>query len=155
MEMSVSEAKAKLSELVDRARLGEEVLLTNRGRVVARVVGVGREEATITHKLAGQKEQETKVSKPVPAPRIVRHEEAPLVGGKHSEAEVGWVEEAAPMLSEAKQKEANEQEELCDEWAALKDELEGNQDERDQKRIGKRLGEIKSELWNRFRKRVD
>ena len=35
---SISEAKAKLSALLDRVKAGEEVTITNRGRPVARIV---------------------------------------------------------------------------------------------------------------------
>lgn len=38
MEVSVSEAKAQLTELVDRAEAGEEVVLTRHGRAVVRIV---------------------------------------------------------------------------------------------------------------------
>ena len=37
------ESKAKLSELVERASKGEEILITVRGKVKARLVGVPRE----------------------------------------------------------------------------------------------------------------
>jgi prevent-host-death family protein len=37
MEISVTEAKAQLTDLVRRAEAGEEVLLTRRGRPVARL----------------------------------------------------------------------------------------------------------------------
>ena len=37
MNVSVSEAKAQLTELVRRAEAGEEIVLTRRGRPVARI----------------------------------------------------------------------------------------------------------------------
>jgi prevent-host-death family protein len=40
MYMSITEAKAKLTELVRRAEAGEEVVLTRNGREVARVTPV-------------------------------------------------------------------------------------------------------------------
>lgn len=40
MIKSLRESKAKLSELVERASKGEEVLITVRGKVKARLVGV-------------------------------------------------------------------------------------------------------------------
>ncbi|SMF06430.1 prevent-host-death family protein [Xaviernesmea oryzae] len=40
MEISVSEAKASLTELLHRAEAGEEVVLTRRGHRVARIVPV-------------------------------------------------------------------------------------------------------------------
>jgi prevent-host-death family protein len=41
-EIGIREAKAKLSELVERVERGETVTLTRRGRAVARIVPVGR-----------------------------------------------------------------------------------------------------------------
>jgi len=38
MEVSVSEAKAQLTELIHRAEAGEEVVLTRHGRAVVRIV---------------------------------------------------------------------------------------------------------------------
>jgi prevent-host-death family protein len=40
MRISVSDAKAQLTELVRRAEAGEEVVLTRHGRDVARIAGV-------------------------------------------------------------------------------------------------------------------
>jgi len=37
---SISEAKAKLSSLLDRVKAGEEVIITDRGKPVARIVQV-------------------------------------------------------------------------------------------------------------------
>ena len=39
MRVSVTEAKARLSRLIDRARPGEEVIITRRGTPVAKLVG--------------------------------------------------------------------------------------------------------------------
>lgn len=38
MNVSIAEAKAKLSELVSRAEAGEEITLTRHGKVAARIV---------------------------------------------------------------------------------------------------------------------
>ncbi|ESX81846.1 MULTISPECIES: type II toxin-antitoxin system prevent-host-death family antitoxin [unclassified Mesorhizobium] len=38
MNVSIAEAKAKLSELVSRAEAGEEIVLTRHGKVAARIV---------------------------------------------------------------------------------------------------------------------
>lgn len=48
MKISVSEAKAQLTDLVRRAEAGDEVILTRRGQEVARLVpiGVAREAAS-------------------------------------------------------------------------------------------------------------
>ncbi|MBI3042375.1 MAG: type II toxin-antitoxin system prevent-host-death family antitoxin [Betaproteobacteria bacterium] len=47
-KVQLFEAKARLSELVDRAEAGREVVITRRGRAVARIVptrrGSGRRE---------------------------------------------------------------------------------------------------------------
>ncbi|HET9068899.1 MAG TPA: type II toxin-antitoxin system prevent-host-death family antitoxin [Amaricoccus sp.] len=47
MKVSVSEAKGQLTDLVKRAEAGDEVILTRRGRDVARLVPivVGRDAA--------------------------------------------------------------------------------------------------------------
>jgi prevent-host-death family protein len=41
-EVSVAEAKAHLSELLDRVEQGEEIVITRRGKPVAKVSGVQR-----------------------------------------------------------------------------------------------------------------
>ena len=41
-EVSVAEAKAHLSALLDRVEQGEEIVITRRGKPVARVSGVRR-----------------------------------------------------------------------------------------------------------------
>jgi prevent-host-death family protein len=41
-EVTVAEAKAHLSELIDRAERGEPVRITRRGKLVARLTGVER-----------------------------------------------------------------------------------------------------------------
>lgn len=47
MKISVSEAKAQLTDLVKRAEAGDEVILTRRGQEVARLVPVAaRRDAT-------------------------------------------------------------------------------------------------------------
>ena len=42
-EVTVAEAKAHLSELIDRAERGEQVQITRRGKLVARLTGVERQ----------------------------------------------------------------------------------------------------------------
>ena len=46
-DVTLAEAKAHLSELVDRASKGEPVLVTRRGKPVARILGLDREPAVI------------------------------------------------------------------------------------------------------------
>ncbi len=49
-EVGLFEAKNKLSELVDRAERGEEVVITRRGKAVAKLVPIAaRSEADIAH----------------------------------------------------------------------------------------------------------
>ncbi len=45
MDVSVSDAKGQLTDLVKRAEAGETVLLTRRGQVVARIVPAGPRRA--------------------------------------------------------------------------------------------------------------
>jgi prevent-host-death family protein len=42
-EVTVAEAKAHLSELIDRAERGEQVQITRRGKLVARLTSVKRQ----------------------------------------------------------------------------------------------------------------
>lgn len=42
-DVTVAEAKAHLSELIERAERGEPVQITRRGKLVARLVGVERQ----------------------------------------------------------------------------------------------------------------
>jgi len=41
MEVNVKEARAKISSLLDRTQMGEEVVIVRRGKRVARLVAVG------------------------------------------------------------------------------------------------------------------
>jgi len=45
MNVGVLETKNRLSELIEAARRGEEVTITNRGEPVARLVAIGPESA--------------------------------------------------------------------------------------------------------------
>ena len=49
---SISEAKAKLSALLDRVKSGEEVTITDRGEPVARIVPVAARDIDATDRLA-------------------------------------------------------------------------------------------------------
>lgn len=42
-EVTVAEAKARLSELIERAERGEPIRITRRGKLVARLTGVERQ----------------------------------------------------------------------------------------------------------------
>ena len=46
-DISLAEAKAHLSELVERASQGEAVRITRRGKPVARIIGIGRDRQPI------------------------------------------------------------------------------------------------------------
>lgn len=46
MKVSVTEAKAQLTDLVRRAEIGEEVVLTRHGQEVVRLQPVARKKAT-------------------------------------------------------------------------------------------------------------
>ena len=50
MEISVSDAKAQLTDLVRRAEAGEEVVLTRHGHAVARIAAV-RSDADVAARL--------------------------------------------------------------------------------------------------------
>jgi prevent-host-death family protein len=51
LQVGIREAKARLSALVGRARRGESVILTDRGRPVARLVAVESEELPLEDRL--------------------------------------------------------------------------------------------------------
>jgi prevent-host-death family protein len=40
--VSVAEAKARLSELLDHVDSGEDVMVTRRGKLIARITGIGK-----------------------------------------------------------------------------------------------------------------
>ncbi|WP_084565901.1 MULTISPECIES: type II toxin-antitoxin system prevent-host-death family antitoxin [unclassified Mesorhizobium] len=44
MNVSITEAKAKLTELVGRAEAGEEIVITRHGKIAARLVPQVRED---------------------------------------------------------------------------------------------------------------
>jgi prevent-host-death family protein len=44
LEISVKEARTRLSALLDRVERGEEIVITRRGRKIARLVPTGRQE---------------------------------------------------------------------------------------------------------------
>ena len=48
-KVQLFEAKARLSELVDRAEAGREIVITRRGRAVARLVPAQRSRAKSTN----------------------------------------------------------------------------------------------------------
>lgn len=55
MQVNIYEAKAKLSQLIDSAQKGEEVILARRKVPVARIVPEGQRTSTRIGGLAGRK----------------------------------------------------------------------------------------------------
>lgn len=54
MQVGMHEAKTNLSKLVAFAQNGEEVLITNRGEVVAKIVGAGQSRREKAEEIARQ-----------------------------------------------------------------------------------------------------
>lgn len=50
MQISVSEAKRQLADLVRRAEAGEEIVLTRRGKAAVRLVPIAKAAATPSHR---------------------------------------------------------------------------------------------------------
>jgi prevent-host-death family protein len=63
MDVSITALRAHIADCLDRARAGEEVVVTDRGVPVARLVGL--DTTTILEQLA----QEGLISRPTRAPR--------------------------------------------------------------------------------------
>lgn len=60
---SISEAKAKLSSLLDRVKAGEEVTITDRGKPVARIVPIPLDDVDWNERLE-RLEREGRVVRP-------------------------------------------------------------------------------------------
>jgi prevent-host-death family protein len=73
MRVSVSEAKARLCELVRRAEMGEEVTLTRRGLDVARIVPVVRLATQATWRAAI--DRAVAMAKATPGPSAARSQD--------------------------------------------------------------------------------
>lgn len=58
MEIGTFEAKNRLSELLDKVELGEEIVITRRGRPVAKIVPVTRPPDAERARLAAQRIRE-------------------------------------------------------------------------------------------------
>ena len=52
MEISVSDAKAKLTNLIARAEAGEEIVVTRHGQAAARIVPAAKPKLTIAERRA-------------------------------------------------------------------------------------------------------
>lgn len=71
MDISLAEAKARLSELVEQAANGEEVIITKRGKPVARLSTVKRKFERVDAE-ALRKLTDSMPLQPVPAGEFVR-----------------------------------------------------------------------------------
>lgn len=74
MDVGIYEAKSRLSQLVEKAEAGEEVILTRRGRPVAKIVNVAparkRDRALLLREIL-QLAHRVKIPKNVPLREIV------------------------------------------------------------------------------------
>lgn len=83
MEVAVSEFRANLSAWLDRARHGEEVLVTERGLPVARLLGIdtaAKLERLTTEGVIGRPSQANRPSASATTRRRARGSVADLVG---------------------------------------------------------------------------
>ena len=71
LRVNLAEAKARLSELLDKVEAGEEVIITRRGREVARIRGVGQpKEPVPVDELAAFRARMPKMK--TPAAKLIR-----------------------------------------------------------------------------------
>lgn len=49
ISVGIRELKEKLSTYVDKVRRGEEIVLTDRGKEIARVIPISRERSAVNH----------------------------------------------------------------------------------------------------------
>ena len=75
MHVSVSDAKAQLTELVRRAEAGEEIVLTRRGRPAARLVPEGPRQDPEAFDAAVQKIIDEARASPSPGPCAARSQD--------------------------------------------------------------------------------
>ena len=73
MRVAVSEAKARLTDLLRRAEAGEDVMLTRRGEDVARIVPVVRVATQATRRAAI--DRAVAMAKPTPGPSAARSQD--------------------------------------------------------------------------------
>ena len=69
MDVSVTDFRASLSDWLDRTRQGEEIVITERGVPVARVVGIGAAPTLERLSAAGVIERPASATRPVAAGR--------------------------------------------------------------------------------------
>ena len=75
MDVSVSEAKAQLTELVRRAEAGEEVVLTRHGRGVVRLVPVAAQPTAAERRALMEEVRAAGRAKATPGPNAARSQD--------------------------------------------------------------------------------
>jgi prevent-host-death family protein len=75
MKISVSEAKALLTELVKRAETGDEVILTRRGQEVARLVPIVAARTAESRRALMERVRASASSKASPGPDAARSQD--------------------------------------------------------------------------------
>ena len=75
MEVSLTDAKAQLTDLVRQAEAGEEVILTRHGKPVARIVSVGGKVDAATKRRAIEAFQRAAAEKMTPGPSAARSQD--------------------------------------------------------------------------------
>lgn len=75
MQISVTDAKAQLTDLVRRAEAGEEVVLTRHGREVARLVAVAPAVTRAARRAALERIMAETAGKALPGPSAARSQD--------------------------------------------------------------------------------
>lgn len=75
MEISVTDAKAQLTELVRRAEAGEEVVLTRHGHPAVRLVAVNKRRLSPEERMALLEELRAASVKATPGPSAARSQD--------------------------------------------------------------------------------
>lgn len=73
--MSVSDAKAQLTDLVRRAEAGEEVVLTRHGHAIARIVPVAPVRNALSRKAVLDAVRKAGAGKALPGPSAARSQD--------------------------------------------------------------------------------
>ena len=75
MEISVTDAKAQLTDLVRQAEAGEDVVLTRHGAPVARIVPADRKTDAATKRRIIEELQKSAAEKMTPGPSAARSQD--------------------------------------------------------------------------------
>ena len=75
MKVSVSDAKGKLTELVKRAEAGDEVILTRRGKEVARLMPIAAAPSAASRRALMDKVRSSASAKASPGPAAARSQD--------------------------------------------------------------------------------